>query len=168
MLALIRDEIVVKKKWMNDDELIEMTGLAESTPGPIAINLATYLGYKKRGYKGSIFATLGVVLPTFLVMLIISLAFKKLFEFQVVQFAFIGVKCAVIFLVLKTAINMIKSLKDSVFAVILFSLLTISIILLTVFSIDVSAIFFILGGALIGVIFYGLIFAKREVKKWYF
>ena len=120
MLTLMKDEFVDKKKWLNDDELVEMTALSESTPGPIAINLATYLGYKKRGWLGSLMATLGVVIPTFLIMFIISLFLGNLMQYEGVQYAFMGIKCGVVFLILRTAIKLIQGLKGDKIAITIF------------------------------------------------
>lgn len=165
MLTLLRDEIVDKKHWMSDDELMEMTGIAESTPGPIAINLATYLGYKKRGIRGSIMATLGVVIPTFLIMFIISLFLNNILNIEAINYAFVGIKCAVVFLILKTGISLIKGLKGDILAICIFSIVVILMTIFTILAINFSSIYFILIGAVIGILFYGVIFAKRRVKK---
>lgn len=167
MLMLIREEIVSKKGWMSDEELTEMVGLSESTPGPIAINLATYLGYKKHGFWGALCATLGVMVPTFLIMFLISMFFRNLMQYEVVQYAFIGVKVAVVFLILKVAISLAKQTKSSGFAVILFLLVAILMIVFHYFKIDFSAIYFILIGAFLGLLIYSLIIplSKRRKEK---
>lgn len=165
MLSLMRDEIVVKHKWMDDEELMEMTGLAESTPGPIAVNLATYLGYKKRGWLGSVCATLGVIIPSFVIMFIISLFLSNLMNFEVVQYAFVGIKCSVVFLILKTSIDLIKGLKSEIIAVIFFILTAIAMILITVFSINFSAIFFVLIGLVLGILIYAILKPRIGGKK---
>lgn len=161
MLTLIHDELVTKKNWLNDEELLEMTAIAESTPGPIAINLATYLGYKKRGWLGSIFATLGVVIPTFAIMFAVALLLANLMQFKVVQYAFMGIKCGVVFLIIRTAIILSKGLKGDIVAIIVFALVAIAMTVLTFFAIDFSAIYFILIGGLIGIIFYALLRNKK-------
>ncbi len=79
MIAQIREEIVTKREWLTEDELIEVIAIAESTPGPIAINLATYVGYKQKGFWGSLLATLGVSIPSVIIIYIISLFFLMLF-----------------------------------------------------------------------------------------
>lgn len=165
MLSLMRDEVVVKHKWMDDEELMEMTGLAESTPGPIAVNLATYLGYKKRGWFGSVCATLGVIIPSFVIMFIISLFLSNLMNFEVVQYAFVGIKCGVVFLILKTSIDLIKGLKSEIIAVIFFILTAIAMILITVFSINFSAIFFVLIGLVLGILIYAILKPRIGGKK---
>ena len=77
MLSLLEHECVEKKQWLTEDEMAEVTVIAESTPGPIAINCATYTGLKLAGIKGAVYATLGMVLPSFFVLLIISAFLKK-------------------------------------------------------------------------------------------
>ena len=78
MIAIIENECVEKRKWLTDAEMSTMTAIAESTPGPIAINLATYVGYKKKGFLGSMLATLGVVIPSLVIIFTISLLQKRL------------------------------------------------------------------------------------------
>lgn len=165
MLSLLRDEVVVKNKWMSDEELMEMTGIAESTPGPIAINLATYLGYKKHGWLGSLCATLGVVIPSFVIMFIISLFLQNLMQFEVVRYAFMGIKVGVVFLILKTSYELIKGLKNDIIAVIFFVLVAIAMIVLTIFSVDFSAIFYILIGLVLGILIYAIIKPRIGAKK---
>lgn len=165
MLMLIREEIVTKKGWMSDDELTKMVGLSESTPGPIAINLATYLGYRKHGFFGALCATLGVMVPTFLIMFIISMFFRNLMQYQPVQFAFMGVKVAVVFLILRVAISLAKHIKSSCFAVILFLIVAILMIVFHYFNIDFSAIYFILIGLFLGLLVYSIIIPLTHKKK---
>lgn len=165
MLSLLRNEVVVKNKWMSDEELMEMTGIAESTPGPIAINLATYLGYKKHGWLGSLCATLGVVIPSFVIMFIISLFLQNLMQFEVVRYAFMGIKVGVVFLILKTSYELIKGLKNDIIAVIFFALVAIAMIVLAIFSVDFSAIFYILIGLVLGILIYAIIKPRIGAKK---
>lgn len=167
MLTLLRDELVSKRKYIDDEELMEMTALSESTPGPIAVNLATYLGYKKAGVLGSIMATLGTILTPFVLMFIISLFLRNLLEYEVVRYAFIGIKAGVVFLILRVAFTLIKGMKKDVLGIILFSLVVISELVLYLFSIKIYAFIYIAVGMVIGFIFYGLIKGKKmeEEKK---
>ena len=80
-------------------------GYAESTTGPIAINIATFIGYKQKKFLGSLFSTIGVTLPSFIIIFIISLFFKNLLSYEIVQYAFIGIKCAIAFLIIKAGIE---------------------------------------------------------------
>jgi len=164
MLTLIQGEFVEKKKWLDNDELMEMTAIAESTPGPVAINLATYLGYKKGGFLGALVSTLGVIITPFVLMFCISLFLENVLSNQAVQYAFMGVKVGVVFLLLKVSFTLIKGVKKDLFGILLLFLTTIGMILITIFSVNFSAIYFILLGAVLGLLVYGLIPKKRGTK----
>jgi chromate transporter len=94
-----------------EEELLDIITIAESTPGPIAINMATYVGYKKKKILGSLCATLGVVLPSFIIIYIISLFLQKFMEFEIVQYLFVGINCAVAFLIVKTGFSLLKNIE---------------------------------------------------------
>lgn len=157
MLTLLQGELVDKKHWISNDELMEMTAIAESTPGPIAINLATYLGYKKAGFLGALLATLGVIITPFVLMFCISLFLENILSYDAVRWAFMGVKCGVVFLLLKVSFTLVKDIKKDVFGVIVMSVVTLAMVLITLFAVKFSAIYFILAGALLGLLIYGLI-----------
>ena len=165
MLTLLQGELVERKKWINNDELMEMTAISESTPGPIAINLATYLGYSRGGFLGALLATLGVVLPPFVIMFIISLFFQNLLQYEAVKYAFMGVKCGVVFLLCKVSITLIKGNKKDWLSLFLLISVTSLMVIFTIFAINFSAIYFILIGAVLGLLIYGLIPFKKEQKK---
>ena len=165
MLTLLQGELVEKRKWIDNDELMEMTAISESTPGPIAINLATYLGYSRGGFLGALLATLGVVLPPFAIMFVISLFFQNLLQYEAVKYAFVGVKCGVVFLLCKVAITLIKGNKRDWLAISIFIVVTSLMVIFTVFAVNFSAIYFILIGAVLGLLIYGLIPYKKEQKK---
>ena len=165
MLTLLHDELVEKRKWIDKDELMEMTAISESTPGPIAINLATYLGYSRGGFLGALFATLGVVLPPFAIMFAISMFFQNLLSYEVVQYAFMGIKCGVVFLLCKVTITLLKGNRKDWVAIIIFSVVTTLMVVFTIFAVSFSAIYFILIGAVLGLLVYGLIPYKKEQKK---
>ena len=162
MLTLLQGELVEKKKWISNDELMEMTAIAESTPGPIAINLATYLGYKRGGFFGALLSTLGVVITPFTLMFVISLFLEKFLSFEAVKYAFMGVKVGVVFLLLKVSITLIKSLKKDWFGILLLTTVTIAMVIITILSVKFSAIYFILLGAVLGLLVYGIIPKKRR------
>lgn len=164
MLTLLQGELVEKKKWLDNDELMEMTAIAESTPGPIAINLATYLGYKRGGFFGALLSTLGVIITPFTLMFVISLFLSNLLSVEAVQYAFMGVKVGVVFLLLKVSITLIKGIKKDVFGVISMTFVLIAMVLLTIFAVNFSAIYFILLGAVLGLLIYGVIPKKRKDK----
>lgn len=165
MLTLLQDELVERKHWIDNDELMEMTAISESTPGPIAINLATYLGYKRCGFLGALLATLGVVITPFVLMFCISLFLEKILAAEAIQYAFMGIKAGVVFLLLKVSYTLIKGTKKDLFLILTLIIVTIAMVLFTVFAIDFSAIYFILLGAVIGLLIYGVIPRRKGGKK---
>lgn len=110
MLSLLEHDCVEKKQWLTADEMAEVTVIAESTPGPIAINCATYTGLKQAGMKGALVATLGMVLPSFLVLLLISAFLQNVMVVPLVSKALKGIRVAVVLLILRAGINMLRSI----------------------------------------------------------
>ena len=164
MLTLLQGELVEKKKWLTNDELMEMTAIAESTPGPIAVNLATYLGYKKGGFFGALFSTIGIIITPFVLMFIISLFLEKFLSFEAVRYAFKGIKVGVAFLLLKVSYTLLKSMKKDLFGILILIIVTTAMVLFTIFAVNFSAIYFILLGAVVGLLIYGIIPKKRSKK----
>lgn len=111
MISLIRENCVEKKKWMTHDEMMDVTVIAESTPGPIAINCATYVGYKQAGFAGAIISTLGFILPSFLIIYCISMFLDNFLEITFIANAFKGIKLAVGVLILDAGIEMVKKMQ---------------------------------------------------------
>ena len=110
MIAMIENNCVERKKWITHDEMMNVTVIAESTPGPIAINCATFTGYKKAGFIGALAATLGMVLPSFVIIYLISMFLDNFLELTIIASAFKGIKIAVGILILDAAITMIKKM----------------------------------------------------------
>lgn len=164
MLTLLQGELVERKKWIDNDELMEITAIAESTPGPIAINLATYIGYKRNGFLGAVLATLGVIVTPFVLMYLISLFLENVLPVEAVKYAFAGIKVGVVFLLVRVTFTLVKNIKKDWFGVIVMSAVTTTMILFTIFSVSFSAIYFILLGALLGLVVYGIIPKKRGKK----
>lgn len=108
MIPLIQKEVVENKKWINDGDILEIVAIAESTPGPIAINAATFVGYKVAGFFGAMCATLGVVLPSFVIIAAIAGVLELFEDAKVVQYAFNGVRAGVLALIIKAMISMYK------------------------------------------------------------
>ena len=108
MIPLIQHEAVEKHGWVTDDDILEIIAIAESTPGPIAINSATFVGYRTCGFWGAACATLGVVLPSFAVILLISYVLRQFQDIKAVQYAFNGIRVGVLALLLKALWNMYK------------------------------------------------------------
>ena len=111
MISLIEDICVEKKKWITHEEMMELTVLAESTPGPIAINAATYVGYQRGGVPGSVFATVGMTLPSFVVIYLISAVLDNFLEILWIANAFKGIKIGVGLLIFNVALTMLKKMK---------------------------------------------------------
>ena len=133
MISLIDDECVVKKKWITSDELMNVTIIAESTPGPIAINCATYVGYRQAGILGSVISTIGVVLPSFIIIYIISLFFDNILENKIIASAFKGIKIAVSLLVFTAALRMLKIIPRNKLPLIIMAVTFVAMIAISVF-----------------------------------
>ena len=108
MIPLIQKETVENKKWITDDDILEIIAIAESTPGPVAINSATFVGYRTAGFWGAVFATFGVVLPSFCIILAIAYLLDNFMEIKAVQYAFKGINAGVLALLFKALWNMYK------------------------------------------------------------
>ena len=147
MIPLIQKEVVENKKWITDDDILEIIAIAESTPGPIAINSATFVGYRVCGFWGSFCATLGVVLPSFVIILAISALLGEFQNIPVVRYAFNGIRAGVLALLFKALWTMYKKSPKSVAAYIVMA----AAFLLTAF-LDVPVLAVIIGCAVFGLI----------------
>ena len=114
MISMIENNCVERKQWITHDEMINVTVIAESTPGPIAINCATFTGYKKAGFIGALVATLGIVVPSFVVIYLISMFLDNFLELTIIANAFKGIKIAVGILILDAAITMINKMHKKI------------------------------------------------------
>ena len=110
MISMIENICVERKRWITHDEMMNVTVIAESTPGPIAINCATFTGYKKAGFAGAVVATLGMVVPSFALIYLISMFLDNFLQLTIIANAFKGIKIAVGILILDAAITMIKKM----------------------------------------------------------
>lgn len=108
MIAVIEDACVSQKNWISHQELMDLLVIAESTPGPIAINCATYVGYRQKGFRGSVAATLGMVLPSFVIIYAISMFLDNFLEITVIANAFRGMKAGVGVVILNAGWKMMK------------------------------------------------------------
>lgn len=166
MIANIREIVVEKKGWLDEDELLRIIAIAESTPGPIAINMATYIGYKRGGVLGSALATLGVVLPSLIIIFVISLFLDAFMANVWVQYAFVGIKAAVAFLILKAGLGMLKKLPKKPLPIAIFATVMVLMLTFEAFSIHFSSIYLILAGGVVGIVAYSLLgVATGEGKK---
>jgi len=167
MIALLENEFVTKKEWIEKDEFLDMVAIAESTPGPIAINAATYIGYKMLGFLGSITATVAVCIPSFVIIYAISLFFDAFLSFTLVAYAFRGIQVCVIWLILSAGLKMLKQMRRTVFNILVLSTVIICMVAFSVFSVSFSTIFYILISGGIGLFMYliGLLRKRKEDDK---
>ena len=168
MISLIENEFVERKKWISRDEFFDMIAIAESTPGPIAINSATYIGYNLSGLLGSLTATVAVCIPSFVIIYVISLFFEAFLNFKYVEYAFRGIQVCVTYLILKAGIKMLCSLPVNAFNVTVFLLTAAAMIALSLFSVSFSSVFYILLTAVLSLFIYlvkGISVGKRKENK---
>ena len=152
MIALIEDEIVSKRGWITKEELADIVVIAESTPGPIAINCSTYVGYKIGGVLGSAVATTAVVIPSFVIIYAISLFIEQFLSYDLVRYAFAGINCAVGLIIVRTGIKMLKSFKKTPLSVTCFALSTVGLMIVNFLALDFSPVFFVLAGVIVGIV----------------
>lgn len=147
MIPIIQREIVEKKKWITDDDILEIIAIAESTPGPIAINSATFVGYRVAGFFGALLATLGVVLPPFCIIFAISFVLRQFSELKAVKYAFWGIRAGVLALICKALWTMYKKVDKGLVSYIVMAA---AFIVTAVF--DVNVLFVIIGCAVFGLV----------------
>ena len=140
MISMIEDNCVEKKKWISHDDMMNVTVISESTPGPIAINCATFVGYQQAGFWGSLAATFGIVFPSFVIIFIISICFDNFIEIAVIANAFKGIKIAVGLLILDAAATMIKKMQKKILPLSIMACSFISMFLINIFAWNFSSI----------------------------
>ena len=165
MIALLENEFVEKKKWLEKDEFLDVAAIAESTPGPIAINAATYIGYKNSGMIGSMIATLGICIPSFVIIYAISLFFDAFLSLTLVAYAFKGIQICVVYLILTAGLKMLKQMKKTTFNMVIISITLICMIVFSLFAVKFSTIFYILISGACGVAVYLLGKIRKEEKQ---
>ncbi len=117
MIPLIEYETAEKRNLIDKQEISDIVAIAESTPGPIAINSATFVGYRSCGFLGSAMATLGVVLPSLIIILTIAFFLRKIIDYPIVQYAFFGIRAGVLALIVKAVVNFYKRADHGVFGI---------------------------------------------------
>ena len=163
MIALLEEEFIQRCKWLDKDEFLDMTAIAESTPGPVAINSATYLGYKLAKVPGAATATVAVCLPSFLIIYAISLFFEQFTQLTVIANAFKGIQVCVIYLIFSAGVRMLKSLDKSPFATGVLAAVMLVMVGLSLAGVSVSSILLILLSGAAGVAAW-LIGRRKEGK----
>lgn len=163
MIALLENEFVEKKKYIERDEFLDMVAIAESTPGPIAINAATYIGYKQLRFLGSLVSTIAICIPSFVIIFAISLFFDAFLSLTLVEYAFRGIQVCVIYLIFSAGLKMLRQMKKTPLSVILALAVFICMIAFSLFSVKFSSVFYILICGAVGVFVYLLrLIFKRE------
>lgn len=162
MLSLIDDSCVSKKQWITHDEMMNITVIAESTPGPIAINCATYVGYKQKGLIGAVAATAGIVLPSFCIIFLISMFLDRFLEIAWVAHAFRGIKIAVGILIVDAAVRMIQKMKRKPMEITMMILACILMLIINVFSFRISSFILVLAAAVISLAYF---FIRQYLEK---
>ena len=163
MIALLEEEFIQRRKWLDKDEFLDMTAIAESTPGPVAINSATYLGYMLAKVPGAATATVAVCLPSFLIIYAISLFFEQFTQLTVIANAFKGIQVCVIYLIFSAGVRMLKALDKSPFATGVLAAVMLVMVGLSLAGVSVSSILLILLSGVAGVAAW-LIGRRKEGK----
>lgn len=159
MIPFMERETHEKHHWIEKEDLLDIVTISESTPGPIAINAATFIGYKTAGILGSVCATLGVVLPSFLIILLLSFCLDKVIQFKPVAYALWGIRAGVLALIAKSFVTLFKQVKKNIFA---YVMMVLAFLAVSVFKLDVIII--VASAALLGIAAY-FISRKAGEKK---
>ena len=162
IIALLENEFISKRNWIDHDEFLDVVAIAESTPGPIAINVATYIGYKLKGVFGAVMATVGMCMPSFVIMYLVSLFYERFMEIALVAAAFKGIQICVVYLIASAGLKMLKKMKKTPQNIIVFSMTCIGMILCTLFDIHISSVWFILAAGVLGL---SIFFIKKTRAK---
>ncbi|MBR5343281.1 MAG: chromate transporter [Oscillospiraceae bacterium] len=162
MIALIDHACVETKQWITHDEIMNVTVIAESTPGPIAINCATYVGYRQKGLPGAVAATLGIVLPSFCIIFLISRFLDGFLEIAWIAHAFMGIRLAVGVLILDAGIRMLRKMQKKALPRAIMLCAFAAMLLVDLFALRVSSIMLMLTAGFISLI---LFLAKRPAEK---
>ena len=161
IIGLLESEFITRRGWIDHDEFMDVVAIAESTPGPIAINVATYIGYRLKGVWGAVIATVGMCLPSFVIMYAVSLFYEQFMEIKLVAAAFKGIQICVIYLIAAAGLKMLKKMKKTAMNITVFSLVFLGMVLCTLFNIYISSVWFILAAGIIG-LSVSLIKSKRQ------
>lgn len=164
MLGIIEKACVEEKKWISHEDMMNITVIAESTPGPIAINCATFVGHRQKGFWGALWATLGMVIPSFVIIFLIACLMDHFLEITWIANAFKGIKLAVGILILDAAINMIRKMKKKPLPLTLMILACIIMLAINVWSLHFSSIVLMLLGGCVSTALFA-ISRKKEVRK---
>ena len=158
MIPLIRNEVVNKKLWLGDDEFMDMLALAQSAPGPISLNTALFVGNKRLGFKGSLFCGAGIILPSFIVILLIAVLFTQFKENPIIESIFKGIRPAVVALIAAPLLGLSKSA-----GVRLKNIWIPITVALLVWLLKISPVYIIMFAIIFGISYY--LFIKLKMKR---
>ena len=161
MISIIENQCVERKKWISSDEMMNMTVIAESTPGPIAINCSTFAGYKRAGIPGAFAATLGMVMPSFLVIYFISMYLDNFLELSIIANAFKGIKIGVGFLILNAGITMLKKMPKKKLSKVIMICSCITMLCINFFTWKISSISLMVVAAIASLVLFNI----QEIQK---
>ena len=162
MIHLLERQFVARRKWLDREEFLDMVAVAESTPGPVAVNSATYIGYKVDGVIGALSATVAVCLPSFVIIYLISLFLDQFLALTYVAYAFKGIQACVVYLILSAAWKLWTSMEKNWMNVSILTAVSIAMISFSVFAVDVSSILYIIICGVIGIAVYGMKCMRKE------
>ncbi len=162
MIPLIEDSCVEKKRWITHDEMMDVTVIAESTPGPIAINCATFVGYRQKGLIGAAAATVGMVLPSFCIIFLISMFLDRFLEITWIAHAFMGIRLAVGILITDTAVRMIGKMKKKPLPLAILVCAFAAMLLADILALRISSITIMLAAACVSLV---LFMIKQDAGK---
>ena len=164
MIAVIENICVSQKKWITHEDLMNVTVIAESTPGPVAINCATFVGYKQKGLAGAVACTLGVVLPSFLIIWGISMFLDRFLEIAWVASAFRGIRIAVGILIIDVGIRMMKKMPRDPLRFAIMACALVAVLLISIFAWKISTIVLLLAAAAVSLAVF-VLFENRKAGK---
>ena len=162
MIALLEHEFVEKKKYLEKQEFLDMVAIAESTPGPIAINAATYIGYKQLGFLGALACTVAICIPSVVIIFAISLFFDAFLSLKLVEYAFRGIQVCVVYLILQAGLKMLKQMKKTPLSVSVVVTVVLCMIAFSLLAVKFSTILYILICGCIGLMIYLIKQAKHK------
>ena len=162
IIALLENEFITKRKWIEHDEFLDVVAIAESTPGPIAVNVATYIGYKLKGALGAVIATVGMCLPSFVIMYFVSLFYERFMEIALVAAAFKGIQICVVYLIASAGLKVLWRMKKTPISITVFAVTLLGMIVCTLFDIHVSSVWFIFAAGVLGL---SVFFIKKRKAK---
>ena len=165
MISLIEKTFVEKRKYITSEELLDIIAIAEATPGVMAVNSATYIGHKVLGFFGSLFSTIGVVIPSFIIIFVISFFYEKFIQIEWIGAIINGLMIAVTFLIFRAAIKLFKSANKDWISYLLMSLSFIGLLLIKFFKGNFSTIYMILIGGAFSLVIYLITYIINRKKE---